>query len=231
MPADGAQEYAAMFLYTLNGFYLAVSCTPFHCKNHTLVLFWLWADPETDIRSICCLKGVLQSPNSLWSGMTKESRLSIGVILLVIFWKIIHLKMFWGWILSSFCWEGHWVSQSLNEPNIGSSCLYVREALLASYSFTIVLNIIPSRCKYAEEHNLTKSRRFPVFPHDTLHTRKHPTMWLHRLLSLETNKSQPLRKCTNIHQRQSCSRTLKLTMSCYTQWRKTDPAELMNHII
>lgn len=184
------------------------------------------------ICSICCLKGLLQSPNSPCSGITKELRISIGVILVVVFFKIIKLKTLWGWILlSSLCREGHWGSQSLNEPSSSSSCLYVREALLASYSFTIMLNIIPSRCKYSEGHNLAKSRRFPVFLHDALHTHKHLNMWLHRLLSFETNKSQPLRKCTNIHQKQSCSRSVKLTMSYSTQWKKPHPAELMNHII
>lgn len=105
----------------------------------------------------------------------------------------------------------------MNDLNVSSSYLYIRVALLASYSFTNLLNTIPSRCKYSAEQNLAKSRRFHIFPPSALHTHKHLSMWLHRLLSFETNKRQPLRKCTNIHQRQSCSRSVKLTMSYGTQ--------------
>lgn len=150
----------------------------------------------------------------------------IEVSLLVIFLKKFNLKTLWGWLLlSSLGREGDWGSQSLNEPNISSSYLYVRKILLASCSLTIALNIISSRCKYSEGHNLAKSR-FPIFPHDILHTRKHLSVWLHRLLSFETNKSQPVRKCTNIHQRQSCSRCVKLSMSLQYTMKKNSPSRI-----
>lgn len=105
----------------------------------------------------------------------------------------------------------------MDDLSLSSSYLYIREPLLASYSFTIMLNTKPSRCNYSEGQNLAKSRRFHIFPPGALHTHKHLSVWLHRLLSFETNKRQPLRKCTNIHQRQSCSRSVKLTMSYGTQ--------------
>lgn len=40
MPADGAQEYEAIFSSTLNGYYPAVLFTPFSLhQKHTLILF------------------------------------------------------------------------------------------------------------------------------------------------------------------------------------------------
>jgi len=89
MSADCAQEYVAMLLYTLNGFYPAILCTAFSLKNHILMLFSLWADPEADLCSICCLKGLFQP---LCSGRTKKFRLSIVESLLVIFLKMNNLK-------------------------------------------------------------------------------------------------------------------------------------------
>lgn len=134
---------------------------------------------------------------------------------MVISFKIINLKLFGiEYFLSR---EGVGGSESMNEFNLSSSYLYIREAFLASYSFSVMLNTTPSRCKYSEGQNLVKSRRFHIFPPGALHTHKHLGVWLHRLLSFETNKKQPLRKCTNIHERQSCSRSVKLAMSYDTQ--------------
>lgn len=89
MPADGAQEYEAIFLCTLNGYYPAVLFKSFSLhQKHTLILFLHKNDPATVICSICCLKVFLLPPNCLCSGITKEFRHSIGVNLLAVFLKI-----------------------------------------------------------------------------------------------------------------------------------------------